>query len=57
MKCPQCEAWTEVRETRQRTDGTKRRRYECANLHRFTTVERIEEAKRGRLPRQKDPAT
>jgi transcriptional regulator NrdR family protein len=57
MKCPQCEAWTEVRETRQRTDGTKRRRYECANLHRFTTVERIEEAKRGRLPRQKDQAT
>jgi transcriptional regulator NrdR family protein len=57
MKCPQCEAWTEVRETRQRTDGTKRRRYECANLHRFTTVERIEETKRGRLPRQKDPAT
>lgn len=57
MKCPHCEAWTEVRETRQRTDGTKRRRYECANLHRFTTVERIEEAKRGRLPRQKDQAT
>jgi transcriptional regulator NrdR family protein len=57
MKCPQCEAWTEVRETRQRTDGTKRRRYECANLHRFTTVERIEEAKRGPLPRQKDQAT
>jgi transcriptional regulator NrdR family protein len=57
MKCPQCDAWTEVRETRQRTDGTKRRRYECANLHRFTTVERIEEAKRGRQPRQKDQAT
>lgn len=57
MKCPHCEAWTEVRETRQRTDGTKRRRYECANLHRFTTVERIEEIKRGPPPRQKDPAT
>jgi transcriptional regulator NrdR family protein len=57
MKCPKCEAWTEVRETRQRTDGTKRRRYECANLHRFTTVERIEEIKRGPPPRQKDQAT
>jgi transcriptional regulator NrdR family protein len=57
MKCPHCEAWTEVRETRQRTDGTKRRRYECANLHRFTTVERIEEIKRGPPPRQKDQAT
>lgn len=34
MKCPQCEAWTEVRETR----GTKRRR-ECGNGHRFTTEE------------------
>jgi transcriptional regulator NrdR family protein len=57
MKCPHCEAWTEVRETRKRADGTKRRRYECANLHKFTTLERVEEMKRGCRPRQKDPET
>jgi transcriptional regulator NrdR family protein len=34
MKCPICNAWTEVL----RTDGTRRRR-ECANGHRFTTQE------------------
>lgn len=57
MNCPKCGAWTGVRDTRMRTNNTRRRRYECANLHRFTTVERVEEAKRGRLSRQKDPAT
>lgn len=34
MKCPHCDGWTEVRETR----GDRRRR-ECANGHRFTTQE------------------
>jgi transcriptional regulator NrdR family protein len=34
MKCPECGAWTEVRETR----GPRRRR-ECANGHRFSTEE------------------
>lgn len=62
MKCPQCQAWTElkVRETRTRQDGSKRRTYVCGNEHRFTTVERVEVAphggdKRGaayRVPRQ-----
>lgn len=47
MKCPECGAWTEVKETRTRTDNTRRRRYECANGHRFTTVERIEVVKPG----------
>lgn len=56
MKCPQCDAWTEVRETRQRGDGTRRRRYECANLHRFTTIERVEQPKRGRVPQKKAAA-
>jgi len=46
MKCPACKAWTEVLETRKRTDGVKRRRYECANLHRFTTLEVIVEDKK-----------
>jgi transcriptional regulator NrdR family protein len=41
MKCPDCKAWTEVKETRKRLDGTTYRRYECANLHRFTTREGI----------------
>lgn len=39
MKCPVCNAWTEVKETRTRKDGEKYRRYECANLHRFSTNE------------------
>lgn len=34
MKCPSCQAWTSVNETR----GTQRRR-ECANGHRFSTLE------------------
>lgn len=41
MKCPHCTQWSEVLETRTRPDGSKRRRYECANEHRFTTVERV----------------
>lgn len=42
MKCPVCGAWVMVKETRTAKDNTRRRRYECANLHRFTTVERYE---------------
>lgn len=42
MTCPQCGAWTAVKETRTRkTDGVVVRRYECANMHRFTTEEKI----------------
>ena len=42
MKCPVCEAWTSVKETRTRkTDGVIVRRYECANMHRFSTEERV----------------
>lgn len=47
MKCPECGAWIEVKETRTRQDNTRRRRYECANGHRFTTVERVELVKHG----------
>lgn len=42
MKCPihTCKSWTFVLETRTRkTDGLVTRRYECANAHRFTTLE------------------
>jgi transcriptional regulator NrdR family protein len=42
ITCPVCSAWTSVKETRTRkTDGVVTRRYECANLHRFSTEERI----------------
>jgi transcriptional regulator NrdR family protein len=45
MKCPVCKTFTEVLETRTRADGVTRRRYLCANLHRFTTLEVIIEDK------------
>jgi transposase-like protein len=41
MKCPVCGAYTEVIDSRMRSDGTRRRRYLCANMHRFTTLELI----------------
>jgi transcriptional regulator NrdR family protein len=42
-----CEAWTIVKETRKRLDNTTKRRYECGNMHRFNTIERVEEVKPG----------
>ena len=42
MICPHdCGAWTEVKETRQRADGSTYRRYICANNHRFSTKELV----------------
>ncbi|WP_353847322.1 ogr/Delta-like zinc finger family protein [Pseudomonas sp.] len=41
MRCPACQAWVEVRETRQRANNITYRRYQCANLHRFTTTEQV----------------
>ena len=41
MKCPTCNAWVEVKETRPTPTGAVRRRYVCANLHRFTTHETV----------------
>jgi transcriptional regulator NrdR family protein len=41
MKCLVCGTWTLVKQTRQRPDNTTHRRYECANLHRFTTLETV----------------
>ena len=37
----------QVLESVLRDDGSRRRRYQCANLHRFSTVERVEEIKTG----------
>ena len=45
MKCPVCTTYVEVLETRARADGVTRRRYLCANMHRFTTLEVIVEDK------------
>lgn len=42
MKCPTCGAWCAVLETRNRQpENRTRRRYECGNLHRFTTLEAV----------------
>ena len=38
MTCPECNRYTKILETRANPKGI-RRRYECANLHRFTTQE------------------
>ena len=40
MKCPTCGTYTFVKETRLKEEG-RFRRYECANLHRFTTMETL----------------
>lgn len=41
MKCPTCGTWTLVKETRKTPWNEKKRRYECANEHRFSTLETI----------------
>jgi len=41
MKCPECGSWTVVKETRADENNSRRRRIECANMHRFTTLETI----------------
>lgn len=43
MTCPHCGAWALIKETRtKKTDNVVMRRYECGNLHRFTTEEKIQ---------------
>lgn len=39
MKCPICGAWSEVRDTREGQNESIRRRRQCANGHRFSTLE------------------
>lgn len=41
MRCPVCQTWVQVMETRQREDNTIYRCVECANGHRFVTEERV----------------
>lgn len=45
MNCPECGTWTIVKETRISTGNTRRRRLECANMHRFFTLEAIVDRK------------
>ena len=40
MKCPRCNAWAEVLQSREhKFTNTRSRRYQCGNLHRFSTLE------------------
>ena len=39
MLCPDCGSEARVLETRDKLNGTTRRRHECSNGHRFTTSE------------------
>lgn len=41
MKCPECNAWTIVKDTRKSPTFGYMRRRECANYHKFTTQEVI----------------
>ena len=41
MKCIVCGAWTVVKDSRVDQNNNRRRRIECANLHRFTTLETV----------------
>lgn len=40
MSCPECGKWTRVLQTRSHEDYVQRR-YECGNMHRFSTIEKI----------------
>lgn len=44
MKCPRCGTWARVLETREKPENQTYRRYECANLHRFSTMESVKSA-------------
>jgi len=50
MKCPnlKCGTWTRVLETRDKPENQTYRRYECANGHKFSTLEQVAQFKRGR---------
>lgn len=38
MPCPKCGAWTDIVETRKPEKNVYRRRYVCANGHKFITI-------------------
>jgi len=39
MKCIICGGFTKVEESREREDGSRRRRYGCTKDHHFTSIE------------------
>ena len=41
MKCPICQTWVSVLETRAKPNNERYRRYLCANEHRFSTREAV----------------
>jgi transcriptional regulator NrdR family protein len=53
MKCPECGAWTVVKDSRVDHNNARRRRIECANMHRFTTLETVIATKTRIRPKQK----
>ena len=55
MKCPdpKCGTWTRVLETRDKPENKTYRRYECANGHKFSTMEQVAQLRRG--PKPKEP--
>jgi len=54
MKCPVCNEKSKPSETRTRGDGIVRRRYECPQQHKFTTLEAIVDDSETQLhPKQK----
>lgn len=57
MKCPECGKPAEVLETRRsKKHGGMRRRYECFNGHRFTTMETVVQLKKEKQDEQKQVA-
>ena len=54
MRCPdpKCEAWTRVLETRDKPKNQTYRRYECANGHKFSTLEHVAQFRKGRKPKE-----
>ena len=52
MICPTCNAWTRTLETREKPGHQTYRRYECANLHRFSTMEAAVQLLRGPKPKK-----
>ena len=58
MKCPECNEKAKPLETRTRQSGVIRRRYECPQHHKFTTLEAIVDDSETQLhPKQKATKT
>jgi len=57
MKCPECGAWTLVKDSRMITDTCRRRKIKCGNLHQFFTLETIVVSKTSIRKKQKAAKT